>query len=156
MKKIITVLCLAIVCMCIFYGCTEDNARGSVVQVNPRSVESFEPVETLKSDPLPDSWNGLWECVYSKANYFKIGETIEVKDIDNAVVYKNLGGGKPYICNRWFCFNKASQTIDIFNEQPPFVKKYVRDSFVVKKQTQSELILSRKSVGQEVQFKKIK
>ena len=158
--KILTsiVLSLCIVCaLTLMTGCTMDKPTetSKTMSANSQSKSSAEVIEVLKSDPLPASWKGLWTCTYSEANYFKKDETIQVKDFDNAVLYTNLGGSKPFVDNRWFCFNKTTNTIDIFNEEV-FDKRYIRDTFVVKKESATELVMTRKSTGQEVRFNKTK
>ena len=157
MKKIIGALLTIIICCGCLTGCTLEQPTKTVKQNSnqTRITESTEIIEVLKSDPLPASWKGLWTCTYSEANYFKKDETIQVKDFDNAVLYTNLGGSKPFVDNRWFCFNKTTNTIDIFNEEV-FDKRYIRDTFVVKKESATELVMTRKSTGQEVRFNKTK
>lgn len=119
-------------------------------------IEEEEEV-IIESDSLPEFWHGEWVCVYSEANYFEEEETIFVKDFDNAVLYTpnedyGLGGD-----NRWFFYDEQTETIDIYNEPPPFVEGgWIRESFEIKKQSEDEIVMTRKNVGQEVRFEKSK
>jgi hypothetical protein len=131
------------------------------VEPTASPTESIEPTESnnteegyLKSDDLPTTWYGKWECTYSEANNFAVGETIIVKDFDNAVIYHDTVG-VPLDLNRWFCYDKENQIIHIFNEPPPFDEEWIRDSFEIKKVSETELVLTRVDVGQEVRFKKV-
>lgn len=145
---------------------TDDPATPSSVaspslQPTASPTESVEPTVSnnteegyLKSDDLPTTWHGKWECTYSEANYFAEGETIIVKEFDNAVIYHDTVG-VPMDLNRWFCYDKENQIIHIFNEPPPFDEEWIRDSFEIKKESETELVLTRVDVGQEVRFKKV-
>lgn len=107
----------------------------------------------MESDPLPEIWYGEWVCVYSEAYYFRENEKILVKDFDNAVLYTELLDGTTYENNRWFCYDEDAQVIYIFNETP-FDEDWIRDSYEIKKVSESEIVLARVGTGEEVRFEK--
>lgn len=119
------------------------------------TTESEESTDIiyLESDLLPESWHGNWVCTYSEANYFKESETIFIKDFDNAFLYTENIGDQTYENNRWFCYDEDTQIVHIFNEQP-FEENWIRDSFEIKKASESELVFTRVGTGQEVRFEK--
>ena len=170
MKKTgVTIIALLFVIMLIS-GCSSSQSSSSIapqsqtssspnIEVQSIAESSSSSVETdnivyLEFDPLPDSWHGEWICVYSEANYFAEGETIFVKDYDNAFLFTEMVGDTTYEENRWFCYAEVEQIVHIFNEPPPFDETWIRDSFEIKSISDSELVLSRVSVGQEVRFEK--
>ena len=123
--------------------------------VDDMDAEPEDEAVILESDPLPESWHGEWVCVYSEANYFKDGETIFVKDFDNAILYTEFIGEDAREKNRWFFYDAAENSINIYNEQPPFYEdSYIRETFDIKKESDSEIVLTRSVTGQEVRFEK--
>lgn len=161
MKKGIVVL--AVVCVLLSLA-----SCGGAKSKDTKSIEAVETVEPevttesstdsivyIESDPLPELWYGKWVCVYSEANYFNVDETIVVKDFDNSVLYTDTSGGQPWEVQRWFCYNKNDSIIHIFNEEPPFDEGWIRESFNVKKESDTEIILTRLHSGEEVRFKKV-
>jgi hypothetical protein len=148
--KMIRIL-MAVFVMSIFLaGCGSGGTGGSFVVDTDKDVVTSSDEVIIKSDPLPESWWGEWTCVYSEAHYFEVGETILVKDFDNAFIYTDSAG----TYNRWFFYNEANKIIRIYNSPPPFVDEMWRDSFEIKKESDKELVISRLQVGQEVRFEK--
>lgn len=108
----------------------------------------------IESDALPDFWQGEWICTYAEY-YFLTDEIIFVKDFDNAVLYTTLAGGEPWDINRWFVYNEEAQTIDIYNEPAPYPEQYSRITFEIKRASEDEIVMTRKTVGQEVRFARL-
>ena len=124
--------------------------------VDDMDAEPEDEAVILESDPLPESWHGEWVCVYSEVtHHIKEGNTIFVKDFDNAVRYTYMVDEDTREMNRWFFYDATDNFINIYNEQPPFLKDgWIRESFDIKKESETEIVLTRKDNGQEVRFEK--
>lgn len=112
----------------------------------------------IKSDPLPESWWGEWTCVYSENEIaFDEGETILVKDFDNAFINTYwIGDNKDhtFTSNRWFCYDKENQIVYEYNSPPPFIENKFLYPYEIKKASDTEIVLVIKDSGYEVRFEK--
>lgn len=171
MKKLLAMIISIIMVSCLVAcgGGADSSASTPPSQEQPSSVvsesqpaedsaassEEGEEIVYLESTDLPESWQGEWVCTYSEANYFAERETIAVKDYDNAFLFTETVGDATYEENRWFCYDEENQVVHIFNEPPPFDEMWIRESFEIKKADDSELVLNRVGVGQEVRFERV-
>jgi hypothetical protein len=121
--------------------------------VNPTEPDNvLWTAPLIGSDPLPESWQGEWIVVHAE-RYFEEGETIFIKDFDNAVLYLDNRGWEH---NRWFGFSDAEQTIDIYNEPPPFLEDgWIRESFEIRSMSDDEIVLRRVGFSQDVRFERV-
>jgi hypothetical protein len=122
-------------------------------RVNPTEPDNvLWTAPLVGSDPLPESWQGEWIVVHAE-RYFEEGETIIIKDFDNAVLYLDNRGWEH---NRWFGFSDAEQTIDIYNEPPPFLEDgWIRESFEIRSMSDDEITLRRVGFSQDVRLERV-
>jgi len=122
-------------------------------RVNPTESDNvLWTAPLIGSDPLPESWQGEWIVVHAE-RYFEEGETVFIKDFDNAVLYLDNRGWES---NRWFGFSEADQTIDIYNEPPPFLEDgWIRESFEIMSMSDDEIVLRRVGFSQEARLERV-
>jgi hypothetical protein len=164
MKNILMTVVIITVMVLLLAACNNDATQPSGDITPPAAdnsiTETTPPTEDdeaniIESDILPEIWHGEWTCVYSEANYFHEGETIFIKDFDNAVLYTEITGDNIWENNRWFFYDEEEQIINIYNEPPPFtVDGWIRETFEIKRIENDEIVLTREGVGQEVRFER--